>query len=103
MKQKIFNKKIIHIAIAIIAIIIISTYSIGTYFIEFALVPNKGGGERDSATSSAQKNAEGYEEPSKELAVKIALARKIDSSLCDEWLKAIKSNIKRVNEGLANA
>ncbi len=96
-KNKKVLRTIIHLAIEIPLLLVVLTYGIGTYFIEFALVPNKGGGERDSGGATAQKNAEGYEELSKDLEVKIATARKFDSALCEAWLKEIANRTQEVS------
>jgi len=94
-KNNILKKSLLVIAILFI-ISIFSTYFIGSYFINFALVPNKGGGNRDSSTSSAQKDGDGYEELSEDLKMKIALARKTDSELCDKWLKEVENQTKNI-------
>lgn len=85
-------KRFLYTSLALVAISVLSTYFIGSYFIDFALVPNKGGENRSDASKEAQKNKEGYEEPQEELKIKIELAKKMERELCNKWLEEIKSN-----------
>jgi len=96
MKKNIL-KKILYATLAIIAFSVLSTYFIGSYFVNFALVPNAGGGERDASAASDQKSAEDYEELSEELKLKVALARKSDSEACELWLKQCEKQIEKVS------
>lgn len=96
MKNKIL-KKIVYAGLALLLVSVLSTYFIGSYFINFALVPNAGGGERDSSVGQAQRNGEGYEAVSEELKVKIALARKTDDEACASWLKEYEANIEKIS------
>ena len=96
MKNKLF-KKILYAFVALLLVSVLSTYFIGSYFINFALVPASGGGERDASVAQAQKEGEGYEELSEDLKVKIALAKKTDSESYETWLKTMSANIEKVS------
>ena len=97
MKTKHILKNVAYCILAILFLCIISTYFVGSYFIDFALVPNKGGEARDSSNASSQKELEGYEPLSEDLKVKIELAKKQDSSLFEEWIKKVEKYTKAVS------
>ena len=96
MKNKVL-KRVVYAFLGLLIVSILSTYFIGSYFINFALVPNAGGEQRDSSASQAQKNSEGYEAISEDLQVKIALTRKIDDESCELWLKDCEANIEKLS------
>jgi len=87
-------KRFLYVLASFLIISVLATYFIGSYFIDYALVPNKGGENRSETSKEAQKNKEGYEEPQEELKIKIELAKKTDGELCNKWLEEIKSNIQ---------
>ena len=96
MKNKLL-RKIVYASFTLLLISLLSTYLVGSYFVNFALVPAAGGGERDASAGQVQKNGVGYEPISEELKVKIALARKTDNEACEFWLKEIETNIEKVS------
>ena len=96
MKNKLL-KKLAYASLGLLLAVVLSTYFVGSYFINFALVPSSGGGERDASVAQAQKNGEGYEALSQDLQVQIALARKADTEAYEQWLKGIEASVETVS------
>ncbi len=98
MKKKLNVKRLSIFIGAILLILILSTYFVGSYFINYALVPNKGGGERKiNKNLMQQKQLDGYEPVSEDLTTTISKVKQEDKELCDKWLKAIADKMIPVN------
>ena len=93
MKNKHYIKILFYSTLVLLGIIVLSTCLIGSYFIDFALVPSSGGEVRSFDAMNVQKTLEGYEPLDEDLQIKVAIAKKDDERLYNEWLKTIEHNV----------
>lgn len=78
------SKKILILLISIISFILLSSYFIGNYFVQYALVPNSGGENR---------NVENENPISDSVKEKIDAVENKEQTDADNWIKEIQNNI----------
>lgn len=87
--KKHFTKKKIGIILSILlALIILMTIFVGNYFVNYALVPNNGGENRDPVADVLPSGVETKKETTEQI---ITETKKNEDQLVDEWLRDTKN------------
>lgn len=94
-KKKTSLKKKIGIGAIIISLLImVSTFFIGNYFVDYALVPQSAGADREPVVESLPEGVEGQPQ---ELAQIIQKNREDEEKYVDEWLEMTKDLVQDVS------